>query len=142
TASKILAIALMLLFAASIHADGPASSHLESVERFIAAFNAHDSAAMANLVTDDVAWSSISHDGIEVQARGKRELVASMDAYFSSCATCRSEISEAISTRDRVGAIEVASWQGKDGARSQRSLSVYEFSGGLIHRVYYFPAEK
>jgi hypothetical protein len=37
--------------------------------------------------------------------------------------------------------MERASWSGKNRAKSQRSLSVYEFRNGKILRVYYFPAE-
>jgi hypothetical protein len=142
TTSRILAIAFALLLAPLVHSEEPASSHLRTVEQFIVAFNAHDSGAMAGLVTDDVAWLSIAGDKLAVETSSKSELVASMDAYFKSCPTCQSVLSRTISTPDRVSAIEIASWQGKAGPRSQRGLSVYEFSAGLIRRVYYFPAEK
>lgn len=97
---------------------------------------------MASLVADDIEWVSIVNNEISVEAKGKTNLVEGMDAYFKSCPTCRSELSDMISTASRVSAIELASWQGKNGASSQRAISVYEFSGGLITRVYYFPAEK
>jgi hypothetical protein len=141
TASKIIATMLALLFAPLVHADEPASSHIDSIEQFIAAFNAHDSGAMARLVTDDIAWLSIANGSVAAETKGKDELISSMDAYFKSCPTCQSALSGVISTPGRVSAVEVATWQGKTGPRSQRSLSVYEFSEGLIHRVYYFPAE-
>ena len=41
-----------------------------------------------------------------------------------------------------LSAVEVANWQGKDGPKMQSGMAVYEFSGGLIKRVYYFPVEK
>lgn len=140
--SRIIAIAFLLFFAPLVCSEEPAPSHSRTVDRFIAAFNAHDSNAMAALVTDDVEWLSISADKIAVETKGKSKLVASMDAYFKSCPTCRSTISETITTPARVSAIEVASWKGKDGEKSQKGLSVYEFSGDLIRRVYYFPVEK
>lgn len=138
---RILVAAFVLLFAPLAYSES-GSSHLRTVEQFIAAFNAHDSGAMAGLVTEDVAWLSIAGDKVGIETSGKSELVASMDAYFKSCPTCQSVLSGTISTAGRVSAVEIASWQGKAGLKSQRGLSVYEFSEGLIHRVYYFPAEK
>ena len=65
---------------------------------------------MANLVTDDIEWVS---NEIIVEAKGKSNLVESMDTYFKSCATCRSKLSDLVSTTNRVCAVEIASWQGK-----------------------------
>jgi len=69
-------------------------------------------------------------------------LVSAMNGYFQSCPTCRSNLTALIASRDRVSAVEVANWQGKDGPKMQSGMAVYEFSGGLIKRVYYFPVEK
>jgi hypothetical protein len=139
---RVLAVAVFLFFTPLVYSGKYESSHLRIVEQFISAFNAQDSGAMAALVTDDVDWLSIVGAKVAIETTGKNELVASMDAYFKSCSTCQSALSGAISTAERVSAIEVASWQGKTGPKSQKSLSVYEFSDGLIRRVYYFPAEK
>ena len=139
--SMILAIMLLLLCSPCAHAQESVASNVPTVERFIAAFNEHDSAAMGALVADDVAWLSIAGEEVVVEVKGKSALVASMNAYFESCPTCQSELSGIISTADRVSAIEIASWQGKSGSKSQRSISVYEFSEGMIQRVYYFPSE-
>ena len=141
TASKTLTTLFALMVMPLVYASEP-PSHLASVEGLVAAFNEHDSDAMAKFLTDDVVWLSIANGNVAVEANGKSELITSMNAYFESCPTCRSEISEAISTPARTSAREIASWEGKAGPRSQRSLSIYEFSGELIHRVYYFPAEK
>ena len=139
--SMILAIMLLLLCSPCAHAQESVASNVPTVERFIAAFNEHDSAAMGALVADDVAWLSVTGEEVVVEVKGKGELVASMNAYFESCPTCQSALSGIISTADRVSAIEIASWQGKSGSKSQRSISVYEFSEGMIQRVYYFPSE-
>lgn len=141
TAFRISAIAFALLFTQPVSAEEVASGHLHTVEKYIAAFNAHDTCVMAGLVTDDVDWINIAGDKVVIETRGKSELVASMNAYFKSCPTCQSALSGSISTPERVSTIEVASWQEKGTPRSQRSVSVYEFSEGLIRRVYYFPAE-
>ncbi len=137
----IMLAAVTSFWAPFMHAEEPGLSHERTVQRFVQAFNLHDSDAMAEFVADDVTWLSITGQNVAVQVTGKRELVPSMDAYFESCSTCQSELSGIISTPYRVSAVEIASWQGKNGARSQRSISVYEFSQGLIQRVYYFPSE-
>ena len=69
-------------------------------------------------------------------------MISAMDAYFKSCPTCQSQLADVIASRDRVSAIEVASWRGKDGSKTQSGIAVYEFFGDLIRRVYYFPAER
>lgn len=114
----------------------------EIVREFVAAFNAHDSIAMSKFVAEDVQWLSISGDSVSIETDGKSVLISAMDSYFQSCQTCRSHIREIIASSERVSAIEEAAWEGRDGPRTQRSLSVYEFSGKLIRRVYYFPAER
>jgi hypothetical protein len=126
----------------AVHTGELPPPHVVTVERFIAAFNAHDSTAMGKFVADDIQWLSIAGEQVIVEAKGKIALVESMNAYFESCSTCRSELLNVASTPGRVSAIELASWKGKDGIRSQRAISVYEFSQGLINRVYYFGAEK
>ena len=138
---SIMLVTLTFFWTSLMHAQEPELSHEHTVQRFVEAFNLHDSHAMAEFVTDDVTWLSVSGQDIAVQLTGRSALVSSMDAYFESCPTCQSAISGILSTRDRVSAIEIASWQGKSGSRSQRSISVYEFSQGLIQRVYYFPSE-
>jgi hypothetical protein len=118
------------------------TEHTEIVREFVAAFNARDSVAMSKLVAEDVQWLSISGDSVSIETDGKSVLISAMDGYFQSCPTCRSHIKEMIASGERVSAIEEAVWEGRDGPRRQRSLSVYEFSGKLIKRVYYFPAER
>jgi hypothetical protein len=136
-------LALFLLFAAfSAYCGESRSEHEKTVKNFVAAFNAQDTEAMSKLVTEDVQWLSISADKISVETEGKSALRSAMSDYFKSCPTCRSKLTKVIATQDRVSAIETASWQSKNGAKRQSSVSVYEFSGTLIRRVYYFPSEK
>jgi len=137
----IMFATMTLFYPPFVHSQEPVAPNVSTVERFVAAFNAHDSGAMAEFVADDVAWLSITGKHVAVEVTGKSELVASMNAYFESCPTCQSELSEIISTPARVSAIEIASWRDKSGSRSQSSISVYEFAEGVIQRVYYFPSE-
>jgi hypothetical protein len=140
--TRVLATCLPLVSSSLAFSQQPESEHVQTVRDFIAAFNSHDSGAMSKFVTDDVQWLSINGDSISVETNSKAALVSAMNGYFESCPTCQSRLTAFIASRDRVSAIEAASWQGKSGLRTQSGVSVYEFSGELIRRVYYFPVEK
>lgn len=140
--ARILVVGALLLGMNVSATERPTVSREQTVRAFIAAFNAHDTAQMATFVTDDVQWLSIDGNQVSLETAGKDALIKAMDDYFRSCPTCQSELGGLVSSRDRVSALEVASWQGKDGLKSQRGLSVYEFADDLISRVYYFPAER
>lgn len=128
----------------SVLADAqPAAAGPEKlVALFIEAFNAQDVDAMGRLVTEDVQWLSIDGKSVAVETGTKQELLTSMGKYFKSCPSCRSSLSGVIATADRLSAIEVARWETPKGKKEQRGISVYEFSGPLISRVYYFPVER
>ena len=137
-----LVLIFLLILTPGVQANDQMPDNVNTVEQFIAAFNAQDSHAMARLVVDDIEWLSIVGNEVIVEVKGKNNLIKSMNDYFKSCSTCKSALSEIVSTKSRVSTVEVASWQGKNGPKSQRAISVYEFSDGLITRVYYFSAEK
>lgn len=137
-----LVLVFLLIFAPDVQSNEQMSDNVNTVEQFVAAFNAQDSNAMASFVVDEIEWLSIDGDKVIVEVKGKNKLIESMNSYFQSCLTCKSKLSEIVSTKNRVSAVEVASWQGKSGSMSQSAIAVYEFSGGLITRVYYFQAEK
>jgi hypothetical protein len=140
-ASKTFALVLLLMSSLVVQSNEPTTSQVNTVKLFIAAFNSHDSSAMAKLVADDIQWLSIAGEQVTVETKGKHDLVEGMNAYFKSCPTCRSKLTDVTSTSSRVSAVEIATWQGKSGLKSQSAISVYEFSNGVISRVYYFPAE-
>ncbi|MDO6445094.1 nuclear transport factor 2 family protein [Colwellia sp. 1_MG-2023] len=137
-----LILVFLLIFAPNVQSNEQTPDNVNTVEQFVAAFNAQDSDAMASLVVDDIEWLSIVGNKVIVEVKGKNNLIESMNNYFQSCLTCKSKLSKIVSTKSRVSAVEVASWQGKSGPMSQSAVSVYEFSEGLITRVYYFQAEK
>ena len=123
-------------------ADEPAESGQENiVHSYVEAFNAHDVEAMLKMVTDDVQWLTIDGDKIVTETGNKEELRQGMEGYFKSCSTCESNLVHVFSTGERVSALEVASFETAQGIQKQQSISVYEFSGNLIKRVYYFAAE-
>lgn len=113
-----------------------------TVRAFVEAFNARRIDDMLRLATEDVEWLTIQGTTVSVETSGREALRKSMSAYFTSCPTCRSQIEFGASTPSRVTAVETATWTNASAERSQRSLSIYEFSGPLIRRVYYFPAER
>ena len=123
-------------------ADAPAErSHENIVRSYVEAFNAHNVEAMLKMVTDDVQWFTIDGDKIVTETGNKEELRQAMEGYFESCSTCKSNLENVFSTGARVSALEVASFETVQGIQKQQSISVYEFSGNLIKRVYYFSVE-
>ena len=124
--------------AADEHAE---SGHENIVYSYVEAFNAHNVEAMLKMVTDDVQWLTIDDDQIVTETGNKEELRQAMEGYFESCSTCKSNLVHVFSTGERVSALEVASFETAQGIQKQQSISVYEFSGNLIKRVYYFAVE-
>jgi hypothetical protein len=113
----------------------------QRVREFVEAFNARKIDLMIEMTAEKIQWMIIDGAKISVETEGRAALRASMERYFRSCSSCRSSLEWVQTAGSRVTAMERASWSGKDGAKSQRSLSVYEFQEGKILRVYYFPAE-
>jgi hypothetical protein len=114
----------------------------QRVRDYVSAFNKHDIDTMLGMVSDDIQWLSVAGDKITVETQGKSKLRESLAAYFKSTASVKSELEWVRVTASRVAALERAAWQAKSGPKSQASLSIYEFNGGLICRVYYYPVEK
>ncbi|PYE35148.1 hypothetical protein DFP83_10122 [Idiomarina fontislapidosi] len=119
-----------------------AESQLNALNEFITAFNNHDATLMAQYVSDDVQWLSVSGDELSVEVEGKQALIDSMQGYFKSCSSCQSQIGSPIITGSRISVVEHAHWQQNGKKQSQQSLAVYEFDNHLISRVYYFPTTK
>ena len=114
---------------------------VKQVKAFVDAFNARDLNMMLDFVDDNIQWMSIDGAKISIEVEGKAPLRKYMEGYYQSCKSCRSELVSVQMIGSRVTAMERASWTGKDGPRSQKSMSVYEFRNGKIFRVYYFPIE-
>ncbi len=111
------------------------------VRDFVAAFNARELNSMLAMVDEKVQWLTLNGSNVSVEADGKSVLRGTMERYFQSCPTCKSSLEWVQTAGGRVAAMERATWTSQRIVRAQRSLSVYEFSGGKIMRVYYFPAE-
>ncbi|RUO31561.1 hypothetical protein CWE12_00750 [Aliidiomarina sedimenti] len=132
----------LLLTVMSGTAQAEDSANAQRVRDFVAAFNAHDTSEMAEFVTEDVQWFAVNGASLSVETDGKSALLAAMDGYFQSCASCSSQLVEVMQSGNQVITIEEASWRGQSGMQSRRSTAVYEFAGDLIQRVYYFPAQR
>lgn len=114
----------------------------QRVRDYASAFNAREIGTMLDMVSDDIQWLRVAGATITVESQGKAALREGLATYFRSTPTVRSELEWVRVTSSRVAALERAVWQSPSGPKSQASLSVYEFSGDLISRVYYYPAEK
>lgn len=114
----------------------------QRVRDYVSAFNKREIDTMLSMATDDIQWLIVAGDKITVETQGKAKLRESLAAYFKSTPSAQSELEWVRVTASRVAALERAAWQSKSGPKSQASLSIYEFRGGLISRVYYYPVEK
>jgi hypothetical protein len=117
-------------------------SNEQRVRDYVSAFNKREIDTMLSMVSDDIQWLNVAGDKITVETQGKEKLRESSATYFKSTPSAKSELEWVRVTAARVAALERAAWQGKSGPKSQASLSIYEFRGGLISRVYYYPVEK
>ncbi len=112
------------------------------VQKFVEAFNQQDPDAMMAMMAPNIQWLNVEGEKISSEGSSREAIGASMKKYFKSCPTCRSRLDGVVATPNRLTAVEVAQWKSGALSKEQRSVSVYEFSGPLISRVYYFPAER
>ncbi len=118
------------------------AEELQIIRQHARAFNRHDVPAMMQHIAPSFQWSSIMKDTTIIEVTNRDELEQAMTSYFQSLPTVRSEIEEAVVSGAFVAIRERASWQGKQGELSQTALGIYEVRGGLIQRVWYYPAER
>jgi hypothetical protein len=118
-----------------------AQSPGDVVERYMAAYNDHDVAAMLELAHAEIQWLSIDGDELRVETEGREALGEAMRSYFESVPSTRSVIEVMMVSGSRVSVRERAEWETSSGTRSQTALSVYEVADGLIRRVWYFPSD-
>lgn len=113
----------------------------EVVERYLAAYNDHDVAAVLELAHPDIQWLSIKGDRVRVETEGAEALGKALRDYFDAVPSARSTIDSKMVSENRVSVRERAHWESEAGPKSQAALSVYEIDDGLVRRVWYFPAE-
>ena len=118
-----------------------AGNPIETIQRQLAAFNAHDVIALRDNVAVDFMWFSVESDLSAIQLRGREAFEQSMIGYFGAFPAARAEIESPVAVGAFVSVIERVFWPGAQGEeRSQASLAIYEVRDGLIYRVWYYPA--
>ena len=124
-------------------------SRLSLVESYVEAFNARNIEKMLSMVTDDVHWMSIIKVKTAVETSSKQALGAVLKDYFVQVPSVKSQWIKANTFGNWAFGVEQVSWQSSQSTSGQKevqtitqcSLSVYQFEGQLIKRVWYFPSE-
>ena len=131
-----MGVVVGLLWLNSANAQEPQAPRALSVaEALVDAFNQHDPAAMAALVSSDFELYYVDDQGVAGLAlTGPDQLAAEMTGYFASRPSVQSVIADAID-----GPVYTSFREQIVGGQS--SLAVYEVRDGLIKRVWYFPKE-
>lgn len=115
--------------------EAAAPDPIDVAEALLAAFNAHDPDAMADLVTSTFELYYVGEDGqAELAVSGPGALRAEMAGYFETRPSVRSEHSHTID-----GTRFVAFREQIVGGQS--SLVVYEIEDTRVRRAWYYPAE-
>ena len=118
---------------ASTRAEG--GSAMKAAHALVEAFNEHDAAAMAALVSEDFELYYVDDKGAsELAVTGPEQLQQSMTGYFKHQPKVRSEVVASVD-----GPVYVSFREQIVGGQS--SLAVYEVRDEKIKRVWYFPAE-
>lgn len=130
-----LAAAAFLALTTPVFAQDAPAEAIAVARALLAAFNAHDPDAMAELVTDDFELYYVDHDGqAALGLTGPDALRIEMRGYFEALPTVQSTIEAAIP-----GPRFVAFRERIVGGAS--SLAVYEISGDRVRRAWYYPSE-
>ena len=133
----VLVATLLALFAC---APAPRQTLNEgTVNRFVAAFNRHDTTAMLAETTEDIIWYSVDGESQQIETQGQQQLQQTMNRYFNSLPSAQSSLLEMSSSGDFVSSIEKAQWQSKEKLQAQCAVAVYQLNDKKIRRVWYFP---
>ncbi len=126
---------------ASAELAGPSTQEV-IVSAYVEAYNTRDLAAMEALMHPQIQWIAVENGKSVVAADGREELAAQMKSYLASPTATNSTLDNAAVSGRFVAVKETAHWKGANGRdASQSSIAVYELDGGLVRRVWYYPAE-
>lgn len=110
-------------------------SALETAHALVKAFNEHDAAKMASLVTDDFELYYFDNEGkAGLGTTGPAQLEKEMTGYFKARPDVKSTVAAEIAGERFVSFREQIV-----GGKS--SLAVYEIHEGKVKRAWYYPAE-
>ena len=140
--NQILSIILVSLVSLACQS-AAAQQHTDVIDKFVTAFNAHDAAKMASMVSEEFQLFSMNEEGqADLATSGPAALESEMTQYFAGLPSVRSTIDGRNEVGNYVSFRETASWKAKDGQeKSQSSLAVYQVKDNKIHRVWYYPAQ-
>ena len=77
-----LVLVFLLIFTPDVQSNEQLPDNVNTVEQFVAAFNAQDSNAMASFVVDDIEWLSIVGEKVIVEVKGKNKLLGILKFNF------------------------------------------------------------
>lgn len=110
-------------------------------ERFVAAYNQHDTKAMLALVHPELKYMFISGDQVHTETHNKDALAAFLGPYFANNPGARSAIVSTAQQGPFIQQVEQAWWIDQQGQpKSQCSQSIYQIKQQLIVHVWYFDA--
>jgi len=111
------------------------------VDAYAAAFNRHDAAAAASLLAADLQWLAIDNGEAKLEATGRAAMQQWLQNYFAAVPDVRSEMESFARGTQRVAVYECVRWRGESGAQRRCAHGLFEVRGGLIQRVWFWPAE-
>ena len=113
------------------------------IQSHVADFNNQDVEGLVANMAEDFVWVQVNGAETAVEADSAEGLRSGMAGYFKAVPSVRSSLEHIHASGSFVVARERVHWTGGNGQeRSQASWSVYEVRDGVIHAVWYFPAEK
>lgn len=138
---RLLTLALCTTILTLSCAKTPEETELLRLTRqFVAAYNAHDAAAMTAMVTEDIRWMNVAGNTVSVETSGRAELRSVMQGWFSEGSPAPSRMRSAMQAGQYVLGVEEVLSKADDSRKNQCSAVVYEFAGSLIKDVWYYPA--
>jgi len=118
-------------------------ANVRLIQSHVADFNNQDVEGLVANMAEDFVWVQVDGAETAVEASSAEGLRSGMAGYFKAVPSVRSSLEHIHASGSYVVARERVRWTGGDGQeRSQASWSVYEVRDGVIHAVWYFPAEQ
>jgi hypothetical protein len=126
---------------AAVAADAP-ESPVQVVLTHVEVFNRHDADALAQRVSEDFIWYTVTSDATKIESQGREKFREGMKGYFKSVPDVSSKLEGVTAAGPFVSFRETATWTSKTGKRSLASIGIYEIRDGLIVRAWYYPAAR
>lgn len=125
------------------HLDLKATVEARTLRTYLDAFNRHDPAAVAAMLSPTVKWFSVDSDKLNLEGDGREAVRLWLTQYFQSQPDVRSEFLSLEQTGILVAVREEVTWTDASRARHrQQSHGVFQIRQGLITHVWYFPAAR